>query len=506
VTQQYILKTLGCKANLYDSQLIEQELQSKGWSPESTPASEGGAAPDPEVKLCIVNSCTVTNEADKQSRKMAAKLARDYPGATVVMTGCGAEVDPEAYLKSKGVDLVIGNQNKNRFVDLLLEQKSEFKANPPSSITTHILKPEIPQLLGTVENYTQIISRHPMDRDWPSALDSFATPPTQLKGSADKTRSFLKIQEGCNSFCTYCIIPYGRGPSRSLRPREILKQVQELVSQGIREVIITGTNIGDYGIEWKEAGTADKSKNLTDLLEMILDQTQLERLRISSLDPSEITPSIIALMESNPRLCPHFHVSLQSPHSRILRLMKRNYTANDVKECLERIAQMPAPLGGVFVGMDIITGFPGETEEEFEWGYNALKQLPWSRLHVFPFSERTGTPATRLPNAVPQHLRVLRARRLTQLSMERLKQNYTQVLERCRSEGLTLGSILTEKQGPGNWISGYTPNYLRVMIPANVSIHRNQLVQAEPMDLMIDSKASDLAFVASMNSSLHHTA
>jgi len=497
VTQQYILKTLGCKANLYDSQLIEQELQNQGWSPEAQ--AGGSAGPKAGVKLCIINSCTVTNEADKQSRKMAAKLARDYPGATIVMTGCGAEVDPQSYLSAKGVDLVIGNQNKNRFVELLanatansatakaLPNKIATAAISPLPIPSHILKPEQPQVLGTVENYTSIISRHPMDRAWPSALDSFATPPTQLKGSADKTRSFLKIQEGCNSFCTYCIIPYGRGPSRSLRPRAILTQINELVSQGIREVIITGTNIGDYGIEWNQT--------LTHLLEMILDQTPLERLRISSLDPSEITPELITLMERNSRLCPHFHVSLQSPHSRILKLMKRNYNAADVRNCLERIARMPAPVGGIFVGMDVITGFPGETEDEFEWGLNTLKELPWSRLHVFPYSERTGTPATRLPNAVPQHLRVLRARRLTQLSMERLKQNYTAVLNQCRSEGLLLESILTEKQGPGLWVSGYTPNYLRVMIPAQAT-PRNQLIQAEPIDLMIDSKASDVALVA----------
>ncbi|MEO5971732.1 MAG: radical SAM protein, partial [Bdellovibrionia bacterium] len=250
------------------------------------------------------------------------------------------------------------------------------------------------------------------------------------------------------------------------------------------------------GIEWKEAGATDKSRVLADFLEMILKETSLERLRISSLDPSEITPSIIALMENNPRLCPHFHVSLQSPHSRILRLMKRNYDADTVESCLRRIAKMPAPVGGIFVGMDIITGFPGETEEEFEWGFNRLKELPWSRLHVFPYSERTGTPATRLPKSVPQHIRVLRARRLSQLSMERLKSNYTAILEKCRREGFSLDSILTEKQDADNWVSGYTPNYLKIMIPAHPTLERNQLVNADPIDLMIDSKAGDVALVA----------
>lgn len=478
---RYILKTLGCKANLYDSQILEEELQKKGWGPLEGSGDSG------EVNLCIVNSCTVTDEADKQTRKMLARLAKENPTAKIVVTGCGAEVNPEGFLKASGVHYVVGNQDKHQLVNLVTSDIPSTRSpeNPPT--------PPTPKILGSVQNYLGILSKHPMDREWPAASDSFQTPPTHLQGYSDKTRAFLKIQEGCDSFCTYCIIPYGRGPSRSLRPREVLEQVRELVSEGIREIVITGTNIGDYGMDWGQPA-------LGDLLEMILAETTLERLRVSSLDPTEITPQIIHLMEQNPRFCPHFHVSLQSPHSRILRLMKRKYSFDEVKACLERIAEIPAPLGGVFVGMDIITGFPGETEEEFEWGVEALTKLPWSRLHVFPYSERSGTPATRLPNSVPQSVRVKRARRLTQLSMERLTQNYRKVLEEAQRSQLLLDSILMEKKGEGNWVAGYTPNYLRILLPSmDLAVERNHLVSVNPKELMIDSRGSDVALVSALN-------
>jgi threonylcarbamoyladenosine tRNA methylthiotransferase MtaB len=236
---------------------------------------------------------------------------------------------------------------------------------------------------------------------------------------------------------------------------------------------------------------------------MILEETSLERLRVSSLDPTEITPQIISLMERNPRFCPHFHVSLQSPHSRILKLMKRKYGFEEVKACLDRIAQISGPAGGVFVGMDVITGFPGETEEEFEWGVQTLSALYWSRLHVFPYSERTGTPATRLPGSVPQHIRVQRSRRLNQLSLERMTSYYRNILNPASSETLVLDSVLLERKGEGSWVAGYTPNYLRVLIPAESAVERNQMISVQPLDIMVDSKAQDVAFVArALNSSI----
>jgi tRNA A37 methylthiotransferase MiaB len=366
------------------------------------------------------------------------------------------------------------------------------------------------EVLGEAQGYSEILSKHPMDREWPVGGEGFQTPPTHLDGHSGKTRAFLKIQEGCNSFCTYCIIPYGRGPARSLRPREVIEQVRKLVSEGIREVVITGTNIGDYGSDWAE--TAQHGE----LFRMILQETSLERLRVSSLDPTEITDGILDLMANEPRFCPHFHVSLQSPHSRILRLMKRRYGFEQVKSCLEKIAAVHAPVGGVFVGMDVITGFPGETEEEFQWGYEALSELPWTRLHVFPYSEREGTPATRLPGSVRQEERLQRARKLNEQSLTRMREHHEKVLTSLHLSGGALSGILLERagrapegmspellaqfQGVERWQAGYTSNYLRVFVP-EVAGARNELVSVMPVGLVTDPQNGDVAFVGQVLSS-----
>jgi len=486
--KHYVVKTLGCKANLYDSQLIEQELQRRGWTP--LPANGSSGSGDDQAALCIVNSCTVTDEADRQSRKQANRFARHNPGAAVVMTGCSAEVEPERLTAEPGIHYVIGNQNKPELVEILL-----------SRVEADLAQEQRPDgvVLGSARSYAELLSRHPMDREWPVADSAFLIPPVQLSGHSDKTRAFLKIQEGCDHFCTYCIIPYGRGPSRSLRPREILTQVKQLVSEGVQEIIITGTNIGDYGTDWN-GGPA-----LEELLKQILGETSVARLRVSSLDPTEITPGILELMKRDPRFCPHFHVSLQSTSSRVLRLMKRRYDQAEVVRCLEAIHSIPAPLGGVFVGMDLITGFPGETEEEFEASYQLLEQLPWSRLHVFPYSEREGTPATRLPLSVPKHVRSQRARVLNELSVKRLETLHHRILAEAKTTGALLERILVEKPGPGplgkTWGMGYTPNYLRVLFDDSSETLRNQEVAARPLEVVVDRQNHDVAFIAAKRAS-----
>lgn len=499
--ETYVVRTLGCKANLYDSQLIEAELQSRGWKPYR----EGTR--DCPPSLCIVNSCTVTDEADRQSRKLASRLSRENPLARVVVTGCGAEVDPERLADSKGIDYVIGNQDKPRMVDLILERLRQSRRQGQGEV------------LGGVVKYGELLSRHPMDREWPLPQGAFGLPPIQLEGHSGTTRAFVKIQEGCNSFCTYCIIPYGRGPSRSLHPREVVTHAQALVRSGVREIVITGTNIGDYGIDWGlEPGAA-----LPELFERILNETALERLRVGSLDPVEITDGLISLMERNPRFCPHFHVSLQAAHPRILRLMKRKYRIEQARDRLERIARIPAGVGGAFVGMDVITGFPGETDEEFEAGFEELSRLPWSRLHVFPYSERAGTPATRLPGAVRQEIRVQRTRRLNELSLTRLQTHLQRVLIEAQTRGTALMDVLLEKSmarvsdsvmsaalearlvAPGqtlSWANGYTANYLRVLMPISPNLDhesgtaRNEIVSARPIIVAVDRAQGDAVMIA----------
>ncbi len=475
---KYLVKTLGCKANLYDSQLIEAELQKRGW----VPASDADAS---NAELCIVNSCTVTDEADRQSRKMATRVSKLNPSAKVVFTGCGAEVDPEKLKSAPGVHFVVGNQDKPRLLELVL---NALEADIPSDA-----QGEGGRVLGRVEGYQQMSSRHPMDREWPVPEVSFFTPRPSVEGETGRTRAFLKVQDGCNSFCTYCIIPYGRGPSRSLRIPEIVGQVRQLVEQGTREVVITGVNIGDYGADWAPG------PRHAELFAAILAETSIERLRVSSLDPTEITPEITQLMAREPRFCPHFHVSLQSPSAGVLKLMKRKYSVEHVEECLHRIASLPAPVGGVFVGMDLITGFPGETSDEFDETVKALERLPWSRLHVFPYSERTGTPATRLPQVVPQAERVRRARVLRELSMKRLHGIYSEALLACRRQESLLERVLLEgnvtgPDGKKDWLAGYTPNYLRVLVPA-YGFSPNEIVSLRPIGVATDAAAGDCSFI-----------
>ncbi len=499
--QKYVVRTLGCKANLYDSQLIEAELQKRGWRPALDPNS-------PDVGLYIVNSCTVTDEADRQSRKMAARLGRDNPDARVVITGCSAEVDPERLASSRGIDYVIGNRDKPKLVEIVLEKikkAAELKAAEGAAGTTGatdaLTGVRRGEVLGVAQGYREMTSRHPIDREWPATESAFSGSLDE-SSSSHRTRAFLKIQDGCNAFCTYCVIPYGRGPSRSISIPDVISQVKNLASQGVREVVITGINIGDYGTDWSEGMQVEQ------LFETILGETELPRLRVSSLDPSEITPGLMKLVEKDSRFCPHFHVSLQSPHPRILRLMKRKYSEKEVRECLTKISELAAPAGGVFVGMDLITGFPGETDEEFEWTVKALEGLPWSRLHVFPYSERSGTPATRLPGSVPPQVRAARAEKLRALSLERLKSVYRKAWATLQESGRPLTSVLMEgsvrgPDGSRDWVSGYSLNYLRVMVKApgastsaGSGLENQILEDLVPYEIIVDSDGGDVAFLA----------
>lgn len=484
----YVLKTLGCKANLYDSQLIEAELQKRGWVP---------ARGEEEAELCVVNSCTVTDEADKQSRRFAKQAVKQSAGVKVVMTGCGAEVDPELMAKSENIHFVVGNQDKNRLVDLVLGAIAEPTKNVSSDGVARGI------VLGGVTNYEKILSRHPMDREWNQPEATFMLPPKHLQGDAGRTRSFIKIQEGCNSFCTYCIIPYGRGPNRSLEIPKVVAQVRELHAQGAQEIIITGTNIGDFGADWNEGTPAFET-----LIESILHETEIPRLRVSSLDPVEITPRLRALMRENPRFMPHFHVSLQSPHSKVLKLMKRKYAAEEVEECLNGIAELPAPPGGVYVGMDVITGFPGETLEAFEWGRAQLEKLPWTRLHVFPYSEREGTPATRLPDSVPPSERTRRARILREMSLERMKRIHGDVLAEAKKTNRGVDRVLFESVTTGpdaskHWVGGYSSNYLRVLVPfeseSEAQAARNRVLPVTLESLLVDPNQGDVAFLGRLS-------
>ena len=472
----YVIHTLGCKANTYDGQLIERALNDRGWS-QATDA----ATPD----LIVVNSCTVTSEADRQSRKTAKRLSRRYPNAKVVMTGCGAEVDPDRHAETLGVDLVVGNQDKPALVEMVLAEVGE-KTSPKGE----------GKILGGATGYDRKRAKHPDTRSWPSPDEAFFTPPVDV----GRTRVFLKVQEGCDAFCTYCIIPYARGPARHLRPIDLVRQVREVCAQGAQEVVLTGTALGDYGDDSGDAFSFE------DLVGLLLRETPLKRLRTSSLDPKELSPRLREMIGSEPRLCPHVHVSLQSPHDLILKRMKRRYGADDVVETLSDLGQISDRLemergltGGLFVGMDVISGFPGETETMHQWSMERLASLPWHRLHVFPYSEREGTAATRLDNPVEPSVRKRRVRELMDLSRARLRTHYTRGLAAWRPLDVLIEgpAPAVDSLEPGEWFSGYTANYYRVFVPAaQVQEARGQQVTVEATGLRVMSNAGDLCLLA----------
>jgi len=507
--KKFMVKTLGCKANYADGQLLEVGLAEKGFS--STRDLN-------DADLVIVNSCTVTDEADKQSKKMVRDIHRKNPRAKIIYTGCGAEVDPESALLLKGLSAVIGNQDKTRAAELISEflLTQSFSAaevdSGDGSATAEVnsvgrsvdsaASMSVPaQILGGVSNYAELISRHPLDREW-------TLPETRLDdilklergaSSTFRTRAFLKIQEGCDAFCTYCIIPYGRGPARSLSIENVVGKIQELAAHGIQEVVLTGTNIGDYGLDWAGKLMID------DLMEAILVQTSLPRLRVSSLDPTEISERMIQLMETHESFCPHFHVSLQNVSSKVLKLMKRKYSFAEVETCLTRLSQMKRK---PFVGMDYITGFPGESAVDFDESVSRLAGLYWQRLHVFPYSERASTPATRLPNVVAPSVRKERARVLQAMSMERLTEWYSLSRQQFTGESGIVHGVLLENyvkgpDGTRDWVSGYSPTYQRVILPFSKTETQplNQVVDVQVSNWLVDRAGGEVTWLGKLQPS-----
>ena len=364
---KYQLHTFGCKVNTYDSGLIQKNLLRTGFELEAKKV---------ESNIHVLNTCAVTGEATKEAVRLIRRIKAKNPLATVVITGCAAQVDTGAFENLPGADLVVANSHKGMLPQLL---EQHFK--------------------GTLNQ--KVFKSNIFQKD---DLES---------GGGEEllhTRSFLKIQDGCNSFCTYCVIPFARGKSRSIAVFDLVQKVNELYARGVREVVLTGVHIGDY-----EDEASGVKKNLSDLVSALLAKTKMPRFRLSSLEPVELTDSLMELY-SDTRMCPHFHMSIQSANTDVLKNMKRQYGQAEVIQGLLKIEKM---VPNAFVGMDVIVGFPTETEEQFEDTYKTLSELPWTRIHVFPYSERPGTYAARLEAAVPWEQRLHRAAQLRNLSLHR---------------------------------------------------------------------------------------
>ncbi len=397
------IRTLGCKVNTYESEQILERLVRTG----RYCAAAGG-----EAELVIVNSCTVTREADRQTRQEIRRSVRDNPNALVVVTGCYAEMDAAACSQVDGVDLVVGNALKLRIPEIL----SRFEAG------------ELPR----------IVTAH-------DAGDLLGLPDLLLSGFAERARAFVQIQQGCDQGCTFCIIHRARGASRSIAPEAIVRQVRRLAGSGFREFVLCGVDLGSWG---RDLGAGN---DFVTLLRSIIAVDDDFRIRLGSLDPVHIDPELVDLIAAEPRLCPHLHVSMQSGHTLILKRMKRRYD----REALYRaVLGARDRIDDLVVGADVMAGFPTEDDEHFEATRRAIVELDVAFPHVFPYSPRPGTPAARIPRQVDAPTRQARAAALRETGRE--------VLERTlhRFHGRHVDMLVEGTDGDGSLARGRLANYL----------------------------------------------
>lgn len=352
------IQTFGCKVNFHDSSLMKQRLLEKNFNTSLIGRNLKTSSHSlEEGQVFLINTCAVTREAGKEALRAAEKIKRENSKNLVVVTGCGAQADTEIYEQNGSVDLVVGNSHRENLPTIL----SDFLKT-----RSHISKKE---------NFQRVFKSNIF-----KSSDVFSG---SLLPEPNRTRVFLKIQDGCDSFCTFCIIPFGRGKSRSLKISNIVQKSKELVeNQQIKEIVFTGVHIGDY---------RDGNKGLGDLIEVLLTKTRLERIRLSSLEPVELTEKLLDCYQEE-RMCPHFHLSIQSASSPVLKGMKRKYGRKEVEQAFHIIAKR---VPKAFVGMDLIAGFPSESQENFEETYEVLRDTPWTRIHVFPYSPRPGTLSAR---------------------------------------------------------------------------------------------------------------
>jgi threonylcarbamoyladenosine tRNA methylthiotransferase MtaB len=400
--------TLGCKVNQCESDGIGQKLRENGWT--------GPVDISHPIDLCIINTCAVTGKAAMQSRQAVRKLIREHPGALIVVTGCAAQVEAAEMKKIEGVHLVIPHQEKETIP--LLPFSSPL---PPRDAKRISVDPSHSNSTGF----------------WPIAP------------MGKRTRPFLKIQDGCNAFCSYCIVPYARGRSRSMPMGQVISAINRLSQEGYHEVVLTGIHLGTYGLD------LDPETPLSSLLEKILSSSPIERVRLSSIEPREVTPSLIRLIAGSPVLCDHFHIPLQSGSDAILTSMGRPYTALFFEEL---IGQIRDHIPHAAIGTDILTGYPGETEAHFTETFSLLERTPLSYFHVFPFSKRKGTRAYTMKNQVPVNEIKERSRMLRELGMIKRKA----FMEKAVGEVREI-LIETERDKESGLLKGVSPEYIQVV-------------------------------------------
>ena len=420
---KFSITTLGCKVNQAESEAIAQDLLDAKWS---------ATADCESAEVCVVNTCTVTQKASMQSRQAIRKAMRANPNARIVVTGCYAQTAPQEINNIEGVDYIVGNDQKLA-IRRLLQGKGDEAVESPLPSTGAI-----------------------------NANRTFQLMPTAT--AANRTRPFLKIQDGCNAFCTYCIVPYARGRSRSMPVDDVLQNVACFGASGFHEVVLTGIHLGAYGRDLTPA------TNLEALMKRIDDEAAIARVRISSIEPFELTPKVIQQVAASKTFCKHFHIPLQSGDDGILRKMGRPYSHQDFTLLIDTIHRL---IPDAAIGVDTLIGFPGETEAAFENTYELVARLPISYLHVFPFSERPGTPAAKLPDKLAPRVIKARAKRIRELGHQKRMAFYR------RFEGMSLPVLIEGKRDSTTGLQkGLSSNYLPVLVDGGDDL-QNKIVKVK---------------------------
>jgi threonylcarbamoyladenosine tRNA methylthiotransferase MtaB len=416
---KYKITTLGCKVNQSESDAIARELESSGW----LPAGEKEAS-----EIFIINTCTVTQKASMQSRQAVRQAIRAHSNSRIVVTGCYAQTQPETIRKIRGVHYIIGNSDKHRIGEVIAADQNAGDS----------------QAVAICNDIRQ-------SQSLKSAFPGF---------TGSRTRPFLKIQDGCDAFCSYCIVPYARGPSRSLPVENILQAIIQLAKVGYREAVLTGVHLGQYGRD------LNPRAGLDELLKCIERLSSAVRVRLSSIEPLELSDDLVNRVAGSTRFCDHFHIPLQSGDNLILEKMRRPYRAVDFKNLVAKIrCRMP----DAAIGVDALIGFPAETDRAFKHTYELIRDLPVTYLHVFPFSARPGTPAAGYPDRVAADVIKKRCAQLRELGKTKRLNFYRQFVGK-RLEVL----VESTRHTTSGLLKGLSSNYIPVLIDADDD-HKNQL-------------------------------
>ncbi|MDF2884125.1 MAG: MiaB-like tRNA modifying enzyme [Clostridiaceae bacterium] len=410
--------TLGCRVNTYETEAMSEKFIKQGY--EIVPFDEFS-------DVYVINTCTVTNMGDKKSRQMISRARRQNENAIIAVVGCYSQIAPDEVSQIPGVDVVLGTRNKGDIVYWVNRAREE---NKKILQVKDVLKNKVFENL-VIEEYQ------------------------------DKTRAFLKIQDGCNRFCSYCLIPFARGAVCSKDPSVVINEVKELAKHNFKEIILSGIDMASYGSDLNE------NWDLAKLLEAIEAIEGIDRIRIGSMDPTYFTKGIAERLGKLKKLCPHFHLSLQSGCDETLKRMNRRYTTDQYRNIVD---DLRAYIHGVSITTDIIVGFPGETEEEFNITYEFLKSIKLSKMHIFKFSPRKGTKAASMENQVHGNIKEFRSDALMKLNISLEEEFMNKFLN-------TTQNVLFEQKIQGNedYYEGYTPNYIKVLAKSNKNICGNTL-------------------------------